>query len=287
MAWQEVTDPEEIAAAMAMLAGKGGAAAPDPGVAPLQDRLVRQSLGIPVLRPELDPYAQIKDPKQREMARRAAMGIGEKEIAKDSDQVDSARNAIGLLTEFEGLNEKGISGGFGGWLASKAPAFLQSPETQRMEQITATIAPMNRIAGTGAVSDFDAKQLVKQTGGVQLDPKTNRTWTQAAKAAQQAKIDMQAFREAYLQANGTLTGANRMWQEYANAERIFDKNGSIRPGRKTWSEYFATRAQNALAGKPPTPKRVPVSQTTLPKPTPARKAPAKAARVVNFNDLPE
>ncbi len=273
----------------------GTTAQADTGVMSPQARIELQASGIPVLRQEADPFSRMTDPKQREMARRTAFTSGDKTLQADSDTVAASRSNLALAREFEELNSRGITGGLSGWLNSNLPSFLQGAgpgtqdEVQRMSMLTSKLAPQNRLAGTGAVSDFDAKQFLKMTGGLDKNPEVNARYIQAARMGDQAVIDRQAFREAFLSANGTLTGADRMWQEYASAEPIFDKKGNIRAGRRSWSDYFASRAQAALQPKKaaPAPAGIPLSQTRMPgggKPAPKAKA---AARVVDFNSLPE
>lgn len=220
------------------------------GVMDKASRLQLQSTGLPVLRPEADPFARMTDPKQREMAKRQMMAKGDADIAKDSDTVAGARTKLAQLGEFDELNSRGITGGFGGWLQSKMPPFAQSADAQRMEQLSLGLARGNRIPGEGTISDFDAKQFLKMTGGLDKDDTTNVKFSSAAKMVERAKIDRQAFREAFLAANSTLVGADRMWTQYANAEPIFGADGAPRQGRKSWDSYFAGRANNALSGKP-------------------------------------
>jgi len=220
------------------------------GVMDKASRLQLQSTGLPVLRPEADPFARMTDPKQREMAKRQMLASGQASIDKDSDTVAGARGNLAKLGEFGDLNNKGITGGFGGWLQARLPAFAQSADAQRMEQLSLGLARGNRIPGEGTISDFDAKQFQRMTGGLDKDKATNTTFANASAAVERAKIERQTFREAFLQANGTLVGADRMWTQYANAEPIFGADGAPRQGRKSWDSYFAGRANNALSGKP-------------------------------------
>src|SRR3546814_6815921 len=75
-----------------------------------------------------------------------------------------------------------------------------------MEQLSLGMARGMRQPGEGAVSDFEGKLFAKMAGGYNRPYGTNVAFAQAGKSLAQRQIDMQQFREAYLQANGTLVG---------------------------------------------------------------------------------
>src|SRR3546814_6665916 len=62
-------------------------------------------------------------------------------------------------------------------------------------------------------------------GGYNRPYGTNVAFAQAGKSLAQRQIDMQQFREAYLQANGTLVGADTEWSKYRDANPILNKDG--------------------------------------------------------------
>jgi hypothetical protein len=245
MPWQEVTDPEEIAAADAQL-GTSNAL-----VMNRDERLKMQAAGLPMLSPERDPYARITDPKRRDMARTQMLAAGQKTLAKGSESVAGAEQKLAELREFEGLAQEG-TGGIGGYLQTMLPSFMQTDRAQRLEQLSSGLARANRIPGEGTISDFDAKQFLKMTGGIDKSPATNRAFVQASRAAQKAAVDRQAFNEAFLQANGTTIGADTLWRQYSNANTLFNKRGEfVGDKRPSWGQYFASRGQQALRGENP------------------------------------
>jgi hypothetical protein len=79
-----------------------------------------------------------------------------------------------------------------------------------------------------------------------------------------------------LEQNGTLSGADRYWRQYANANPIFKpggKNFELNADRQNWRDFFAN-------GQQPAPSPAPAAR-----PPGAPAAPAQAPRVVNFGDL--
>jgi hypothetical protein len=245
MPWVDVTDPAEIEAAKAQLG------VDDSFVMNRDERLKMQAAGMPVLSEVRDPYARITDPKRRDMARTQQLATGQKIIAKGSETSMDAGQRLVDLQEFENLSQQG-TGGLGGFLQSRMPPLLQTSRAQRLEQLSAGLAAASRLAGTGTVSDFDAAQLIKQTGGLEKSAEANKAFAQATKAAQKVKMDRQAFNDAFLQANSTTIGADALWKQYVNANPLYDKKGKyIGDTRMSWDQYYTKRAQQALRGENP------------------------------------
>lgn len=245
MPWQEVTDPEEVAAADAQL-GVSNAL-----VMNRDERLKMQAAGLPMLSEVRDPYARITDPKRRDMARTQMLAAGQKTVAKGTESVAGVPQKLADLQEFESLAQQG-TGGVSGYLQNILPSFAQTSRAQRLGMLSASLAQASRLAGTGTVSDFDAKQLIKMTGGIDKSREANAAFAKANAAAQRAAMDRQAFNEAFLQANGTTIGADTLWRQYSNANPLFNKKGQyIGDTRPSWDQYYATRAQKALRGQNP------------------------------------
>lgn len=249
MGWAPVTDPNEIAAARSQLGGKGGAA--QSTVMGDRARLELQSSGLPVLRTIADPFSRMRDPKQQGMARTQMMTAGQKQLTKEGEGLGSITEDIRNIDEFQALNKKFTTGDWGTAIGNALPGFLGgnvvAPDAKRMDQIALGLARGQRKAGEGTISDYDAKMFTRMVGGPNQAPQNNEAFANAYRAVKQAALDKQSFREAFLQANGTLIGADRMWQQYGNANRLFDKNGNVQQ-RKGWADYFGSRAQARLKG---------------------------------------
>jgi hypothetical protein len=121
---------------------------------------------------------------------------------------------------------------------------------QTMEQIQASMAPENRKEGTGAVSDFDAKQLIKMSPSIANSYETNKRISLAIKAANQMARDKAKFMSDYFQANRHLDGADAAWMQYATKNPIFDRKNPDRlnQSRITYKQFFYPPEQRAAGG---------------------------------------
>ena len=139
-------------------------------------------------------------------------------------------------------------------------ATFGNPDLQRMEAITAELSPLNRIAGTGAVSDFDAKQLVQQSPSLDKTPEANRMIIEYRLRAAQNIREKAAFDRAYFEANQTMQGARRAWDEYKDANPLAvqatPKRGDpnkltfqLNENRLSWQEYFRLKDLEKREGK--------------------------------------
>src|SRR3546814_18072643 len=85
-------------------------------------------------------------------------------------------------------------------------------------------------------------------GGYNRPYGTNVAFAQAGKSLAQRQIDMQQFREAYLQANGTLVGADTEWSKYRDANPILHTDWTPRKAQhcSDWSSSQMNRAIDRL-----------------------------------------
>lgn len=148
------------------------------------------------------------------------------------------------LDRFLQLNQKNPTGRERNILPSFGAGY------QTMEQIQASMAPENRKEGTGAVSDFDAKQLIKMSPSINNSYETNKMIATAIKAANQMARDKAKFMSDYFQANRHLNGANEAWMQYAAANPIFDRNNASRLNQKrvSYKRFFYPPEQRARGG---------------------------------------
>jgi hypothetical protein len=131
-------------------------------------------------------------------------------------------------------------------------SFLPSfgEDYQTMESIQASMSPENRKEGTGAVSDFDAKQLIKMSLNIGNNYQSNQNIGLAIKAANQMARDKAKFLSDYFQANRHLDGAEAAWMQYATQNPIFDRRNPERlnQNRKTYKQFFYPPQQRARGG---------------------------------------
>lgn len=215
------------------------------------ERVRQQAIGLPMMRAEADPLARIKDPKQREMAMRQGLTAG---MALNSKfDPATAYKSIQAADELMAINRDHANdhGTWLTWARSQLGGPAQPDWLQRELQLTNDAARAQHISGEGTTSNWDAQQYVKMVAGPDKSAATNAKWAVATKAMAKNRLDYAAFNDAYLQANSTMAGAQRMWRQYVDANPVFDSKGNVRPDRKTWDQYFSGRAQNVLNGRRP------------------------------------
>jgi hypothetical protein len=175
--------------------------------------------------------------------------------------VSNTKNAQKALTKLEGDAAKTLK------LDSDVDRFLQAnkkaptgrersflpsfgEDYQTMESIQASMSPENRKEGTGAVSDFDAKQLIKMSLNITNNYQSNQNIGLAIKAANQMARDKAKFLSDYFQANRHLDGAESAWMQYATKNPIFNpKNPSqLNQRRMTYKQFFYPPQQRAQGG---------------------------------------
>lgn len=247
---EEVTDP----ALLEMLEAKAAPGAPVDIGAENRSRVQLQALGLPVLRAELDPLMRISDAKQKAIAAQRLLASGQTALEKANPSVN-AYQAMETARQFRELMPKVPQGGLGGLWAARAPAWMKSGDAVRMGQISAEAARTMRQPGEGHISDFDARQFLKMVGSPENPKPANAMWATALERRARNAIDYQNFREAFLSANQSLIGADRLWKQYVNANPIFTKDGKLNSSRQTWDEYFSSRARARLSGSDPEMKR--------------------------------
>lgn len=168
-----------------------------------------------------------------------------KELGAMREQMKPLNDMAEMATRFGNLLEKQDTGGFlrripgAGTLEG---AF--DPEIQEMQALTDRITPLMRAGMPGAASDTDVRMFRGATFGPDKAPEVNRNIITGMKSAAQNAQDRLAFMEAYVGQTNTLRGANEAWQDYLNANPIFDPNGNpsmptLNANRQSWREYFS------------------------------------------------
>jgi hypothetical protein len=234
----------------ASLTRGGGNIAP-PGLSREEQAQVGQQLGVPVQ--PVNPLAALP-PKAAEAVSREQAKQTERGLAEMRDATNEGRAAMADLNRFKQLQEQQSTGGIysapiiGGVARSVAGMF--NPNVREMQSLSDKIAPTMRAPGSGATSDFDARMFQSATVGVDKDPTTNRNIIAGRQAAQQVAQDRLAFMESYATANGgSLRGADQYWQQYLDANPIFDPTKpnapTINPNRRPFQEFFRSGGQAA------------------------------------------
>jgi hypothetical protein len=233
-------------------------------------------LGVPV--PSVTPWQGQTNPRDANKVKANEFNRGAKEVEKDNEAASKERGTADAARRFIEINSRVNTGGLTDRLAITRSLQSMGSDYSELEAITARLAPGMREPGSGATSDYDGKQFERATVGVDKPRATNENIAKGIIARAQQSQDYAEFRNTYLEQNGTLSGADRFWRQYANANPIFKpdgKNFELNKGRQGWREFFANGQQPAAAPTAAPAARAPGAQP----------APAQAPRVVNFGDL--
>lgn len=213
----------------------------DPEETPEQRAAEAEALSVPPL--TLDPYRGMSR-RGREQAITRFMAQGQKEIDEGAVKAGELTGLSQAAQRFVELNAKVTTG----------PQYLVpgshyiSSDTQEMQSLADKVTPGMRSGMPGAASDRDVAMFRSATFGLTKSYQTNQNIATAFQAAAKNANDRVAFKEAYLQAHRTLTGAEGAWQKYLNANPIFDhskpgESFTLNAERKTWQEHFGKKKE--------------------------------------------
>ncbi|MES2958514.1 MAG: hypothetical protein V4792_10010 [Pseudomonadota bacterium] len=212
--------------------------------------------GLPVLgvpKPAVTPWSNQSNSKDANKVKLAEQTRGAKEIEKDVDAARKEKATADAAARFIELNKKVGTGSIIDRFGPTRAAQGMGADYSEMEAITARLAPAMREPGSGSTSDFDGKQFERATVGVDKPAKANENIAKGLIARAQQSQDYADFRNTYLEQNGTLSGADRYWKQYADSNPIFDPKAAgsfeLNKGRKPWRDHFAGGA--APAAQPP------------------------------------
>ena len=115
--------------------------------------------------------------------------------------------------------------------------YFGAGKAAEIEAQVSALAPKQRPPGAGATSDYDAKQYKTAVGG-SLTPAGMKKAVEAGIAMNKHDADYAMFMATVKENRGSTTQAAKIWQDYANANPIFDvKTGKVVEGRKTFQEW--------------------------------------------------
>lgn len=215
-----------------------------------------QAAGVPVA--PGDPLAGMSR-KSREAFQAKSYATGDKLVSGIENDAREAGQFTQDAQRFQQLNANTTTGPVSGstpvaWLRK---AFGDSG-LQEMDSIASKLVPRMRVPGSGTTSDFDARMFQRSTVGVDKDKSVNDSIAAGYVASGKNQQDRAEFMRAYLEANGTLRGADQNWTSYINANPIFDPSSPeaprINPNRVNWRQFFAgggKRPGQPASARPP------------------------------------
>jgi hypothetical protein len=197
-------------------------------------------LGVPM--PAVTPWQGQTNQRDANKVKAAEFNRGAKEVEKDTEAASKERSTADAARRFLEINQRVNTGGLTDRMALTRSLQAMGSDYGELEAITARLAPGMREPGSGATSDYDGKQFERATVGVDKKRTTNENIAKGIIARAQQSQDYAEFRNTYLEQNGTLSGADRYWRQYANSNPIFRPGGKdfeLNTGRQGWREFFA------------------------------------------------
>lgn len=211
-----------------------------------------------------NPYANLSDDAARNRFYLQEAKANEKIRADARAAAAAAQNKLSKVEQFRKMNKETGTGGVysGPILPGLFQSFARATDSNftNMEAITAELAPQNRAPGSGATSDYDAKQFERATVSVEKPGPANKNI--AIAIAEQAKRDIgySKFVDWYFQTHKTNQGMDQAWQEYVDSNPIFDPQSpdtfDVNKGSVGWDKWFGVnRGQGSAQAKPTAPKK--------------------------------
>lgn len=135
-------------------------------------------------------------------------------------EADESTNMASQIDQFVRLNKNVETGGFSS-LLNPVTKYFDDPRSV-MNGIIDRITPAMRNGLPGAASDRDVAMFRGSTVGMDRGYNANRVIGESAKAMANRFRDHIAFLEAYGKKNGSLLGAQERWNEYTDANPLYE-----------------------------------------------------------------
>lgn len=177
----------------------------------------------------------------------AAYDNGLKELQKDDAAAASTNQLEAALNRWAELQPNVTTGRIMG----NVPAIGQ-PDRQELIQLQNYLSMNNFKPGQGSMSNME-RGLIKAGGpNVNNDAETNLDAIRVMKGGVQNMRDRDQFRQAYLQAKGSLLGSDAAWQQYIDANPRYVSDPATKrlvdnPSRADWQGYFGGSSAAAPA----------------------------------------
>lgn len=189
------------------------------------------------------PFYGFTDPKKADDLRKFYAQEGYKQLQGLTEDASTASSTISDIDRFLSLNKKNQTGAFtGGSLVGGTRAAFD-PEFAEMQSIADKLTPRMRQGMPGAASDRDVAMFANATVGTSKPYEANQNIGAGLKVAEQNKVDRAMFMQSYYNKRGSLLGAEEAWQQYLEANPIFDPQAPegefrLNQSRKPWKQFF-------------------------------------------------
>ncbi len=183
------------------------------------------------------------------------VGAGPKLTPQENKQLGEVRmtankasGAIQDMDRFMTLNQRQPSGQLLGLPVVRDIAGVFNDDIGEMNAINNRLTPSQRESGSGAMSDRDVDMYRRSVVGVGQTGPANQRIAALAKAGAVRQRDYAAFMDYFSRVNGTLNGAQELWDAYRDAEPVYDPDTATMRQAKSWRAYFGV-------GGDPAPKK--------------------------------
>lgn len=164
--------------------------------------------------------------------------------AYDKDALNAAKDArqraqvfSSAAQQFMTLNQRQDTG------ITAPVGKMFSGDLQAMDALTNQIAPMMRQPGSGAVSDKDMAIFMTSVPNIGTGRQANTAIALAMVEAGKNAAGYADFLERTYQQRGTTMGADAAWQQYLNANPIYDAKGAVRQNRPSYDAWVQAVTQ--------------------------------------------
>ena len=177
---------------------------------------------------ELDAY-RAKGTEPDKVLRRQSAAT----LAKEQPGVDQAYRGLKALDEFDAINRRlKPTGGILNRVVNTARGWLGDADMTRIDQLAKGFALRQRQPGSGSSSDFDQKMYNSMSGSAFQPFQANVAFSNEARAQASEVISRHQFRDAYLQARGSLIGSD---EAYARQRTAAPPSTRKPPATAGWS----------------------------------------------------
>lgn len=196
------------------------------------------------------------------------------ELSNRTQNIDAMINSA--QSYIQGAGDTGGIGGMGAGLQNMASAIFQPQKarsTEMLDTLGSQFMAMNRVAGTGSVSDFEAKQYLRAGVSSANEPEVNQEIIRRMSYLNELDKQKADFLETYKASKGTIEGADSIWRNYvqSNPALVKDQSGNLventnRPDWKTWiqSNQSAQNTQRINSSNPLTQAQIKIESAGNP-----------------------
>jgi hypothetical protein len=187
------------------------------------------------------------------------------EVSRSRVEAELVDTTLSDLMRFDRLQNQQGTGGLMGLPFAPAVFGAIDPQVSEMNEVTARLAPAQRVAGSGTTSDADLRLFLQAVPGVNRPASANRAIIDRG-LQEGARRQLRAeFLEDYAAQNGTLTGSAEAWRRNYRPPPVRENTpvprGNIEPtaAQRQAIQNLAGRNRSAVLGSRQNPRVPPAT----------------------------